>query len=332
LIGPILAAAKVYTPMIGGRGLGHTGGTLDKYESIPGFKVDLSIEDFTKNIEFNYFSIMSQTSDICPADKKLYALRDITGTVESLPLICGSIMSKKLAENLTGLVLDIKCGSGAFMKTLEDAEQLAQLLKLTGEGNNVKVHALITNMNEVLGRFAGNALEVKECWDILCNEQSLLNGHDFYESTRELSLILSGHAIFLAEKTASVEEGIQMAREMLTSGRARISFENLLKYQGPSDLKNLPKAKYQAEVLSPQDGKIASVNTELIGLANIELGTGRKSLSDHIDFSAGIEVLFRCGDKVTEKQPLFRLYASNKDLFTQAAPLLLKSLTFGDHI
>jgi pyrimidine-nucleoside phosphorylase len=330
IIGPILAACEVYTPMIGGRGLGHSGGTLDKYESLPGFRINLTNNEFCKNVEQHFFSIMGQTKDICPADKKLYALRDITGTVESLPLICGSIMSKKLAENLSGLVLDVKCGSGAFMKTQKDAEALAALLKSTGEANNVKVHALVTDMNQVLGRFAGNALEVRECWDIVCGKSLIENGFDYYAPTRDLSITLSAHAILLANKTDSLEKATKMAEEALSSGRAKIAFEKLLEYQGPSTIDDLPLANHTYEVCATESNTISATNTELVGLANIELGTGRKRLSDSIDYAAGLEILYRVGDTVTKGQPLFRLYANDKNRFSIASDLLTKSITYGE--
>jgi len=311
IIGPILAAAQVYVPMIAGRGLGHTGGTLDKLESIPGFRVRLSREEFSALIAEKYFALMGQTEDICPADRKLYALRDVTSTVDSLPLICGSIMSKKLSEDLTGLVLDVKFGSGAFMKTLDQARELAQLLKSTGEKNGLKVTALLTNMNEPLGRYVGNSVEVKECVEILQNKKFIDRGIDFYSPTRELSLQLSGHMLLLAGKVKTADGGYKMAEELLVSGKAWLAFENFLRYQGPANLAKLPLATHEHIVAAQQSGTVSEINAELVGLASVELGAGRLRASDKIDYSAGIEVLVRLGDRIEKGQPLYRIFSSN---------------------
>lgn len=327
ILGPILAAAEVYTPMIAGRGLGHTGGTLDKLESIPGFRVSLTNEEYQKNVENHYYSIMGQTDDVCPADKKLYSLRDVTATVDSLPLICGSIMSKKLAEDLSGLVLDVKFGSGAFMKTLEDAETLAKLLKTTGEKNGVKVHAVLSNMNEPLGRFSGNACEIKECVDILRGEKCIQNDIDWYEPTRRLSLILSGHMLFLGEMAETPEAGIQLATDILESGEAWTAFEKLLEYQGPSKLSDLPEPKHQIVLESPRAGYFSELNTEQLGMATIELGVGRKKSTDSVDYAAGIEHLAHPGDKLEKGQPLYRLFNSTGKDLEEARDMALEAIT-----
>ena len=238
IIGPILKAAKVFVPMIAGRGLGHTGGTIDKLESIPGFRSRLSLEDFQSQIENHHFALIGQTEDICPADRRFYALRDVTSTIDSLPLICGSILSKKLAEGLTGLVLDVKWGSGAFMKDLEDARKLATLLKAIGQKNDLAVRALLTNMNQPLGRFAGNALEVKECVDIMESKTCEQNGRDLYADTRELSLQLSAHMLIMAGLFSKVDEASAHAEKLLSSGAARAAFDEFLADQGPCDLKS----------------------------------------------------------------------------------------------
>jgi len=207
ILGPIVAAAGVPVPMISGRGLGHTGGTLDKLESIPGFNTQKSLEEFVQLVRENLICFIGQTKEICPADKKIYALRDVTATVESLPLICASIMSKKLAEGIDGLVLDVKHGSGAFMKTLENAEELAVNLMTIARGYGKKVSALLTNMDQPLGRYAGNSLEVEECVAIMKNESFIgPAGYDLYEDTRELSLRLSSQMLFLAGAGKSEED------------------------------------------------------------------------------------------------------------------------------
>jgi pyrimidine-nucleoside phosphorylase len=328
IIGPILAAGKVHVPMIAGRGLGHTGGTIDKLLSIPGFKIDLTLEQFTNYVKTHYFALMGQTLDICPADRKLYSLRDVTSTVDSLPLICGSIMSKKLAEDLTGLVLDIKFGTGAFMKTLKDARALAELLKATGEQNGVKVTAVLSNMNEPLGRYAGNSLEVFECLEIMRGNKYFIRDTDFYEPTRELSLVLSAQMFLLAGKEKSYEDAYKLASHILDSGDAMKEFEKFIERQGPSRLSELPlpENKNSYEFVATESGYLSEIDTEKVGMACVTLGAGRKKVTDAIEMTAGIEVLVRQGWKVEKGQPLFKLFAKNQSLYTDAVPLLEKSI------
>jgi pyrimidine-nucleoside phosphorylase len=330
LVGPILAAAKVYAPMIAGRGLGHTGGTLDKMEAIPGFRVVLSRQEFESHVAQHYFSMMSQTDDICPADKKLYALRDVTATVDSLPLICGSIMSKKLAEDLTGLVLDVKFGSGALMKKLPDALELAKTLKTTGEKNGIKVAALITNMNEPLGRFAGNAVEVHESYEILQGKTCLHNGHDFYATTRELSVELAAYALLLAGRSDGVVGARAQANELLQSGAALRAFESMMQYQGPADLHRLPNAKYSKELKTSRSGIVQSMDAEAIGMACVELGVGRKAAGDAIDPTAGIEMFVRIGDNIRAGEPLCRYFSNDPSALDHAGLLLGRAIEIGD--
>jgi pyrimidine-nucleoside phosphorylase len=329
IIGPIMAAAKVHMPMIAGRALGHTGGTLDKFMSLPGFRIGLSPEEFTENVKKYHWSLVTQSEKICPADRKFYALRDVTATVDSLALICASIMSKKLAEDLTHLVLDVKFGSGAFMKTFSQATQLAQTLKATGERNGVKVHALLTNMNEPLGRFAGNALEVRECYDILCGQTAIDNGRDYYEPTRELSLALSGQMFFILGRATSAEAGVAMAREILNSGAARAAFENLLKYQGPTQIEKLPEAKFKDDVRVEASGYIRQINTEALGIALVELGAGRKKAGDELDMTAGLEMCCRLGDQVKAGQCLVKIFANSNRDFARVTELMRAAFTIG---
>lgn len=326
ILAPLLAAAGVKVPMIAGRGLAHTGGTLDKLESIPGFTIDVDLKTFQTNVERFGFSLIGQTKEICPADKKLYALRDVTGTVDSLPLICGSIMSKKLAEGLTGLVLDVKFGSGAFMKTLEQAEELALFLKKIGELNGVTVHALLTNMNQPLGAFVGNALEVKECIEIMQNETRMENGVDLYSDTRELTLHLASHMLLLGEKVSDPNEGLKMADELLKSGRAYEKFLQLLDFQGPADLTRLPEAKFKKTITAPRSGFIARMDTEQIGLASLILGAGRQRSEDKIDYAAGIEFHCQLGQKVQVGDRICTLFADNKALFSGAEARLQEAI------
>jgi pyrimidine-nucleoside phosphorylase len=330
IIGPILAAAKVHVPMIAGRGLGHSGGTLDKLESISGFRVNLTREEFQKSVEENYFALMGQTHDICPADRKLYALRDVTSTVDSLPLICGSIMSKKLSEDLTGLVMDVKFGSGAFMKSLADAQALSQLLKTTGEKNGIDVTVVISNMNEPLGRFSGNSVEVQECIDILSNKTFVEHDFDFYEPTRRLSVELAGHMLYLAKKCDSPAEGASLAESLVQSGAALTEFKLFLQRQGGDWQAELPRAQHSDVVVAAKSGILQSINTELVGLAGIELGAGRKKSEDKIDHTAGIETCRRVGMRVTKGDIIFNVFANSTAGFASAKNLLLSAIEIGD--
>lgn len=304
ILAPIAAACGVYVPMIAGRGLGHTGGTLDKLESIPGFSTQLSRNEFENNVRDLGLSIMGQTDDICPADKKLYALRDVTATVESLPLICGSIMSKKLSEGINGLVLDVKFGRGAFMKSVEQAEMLALLLKNTGEANGVTVHALLTSMEQPLGKFVGNSLEVLECYDIL-------NGSDdpLYGDTKELSLQLAAHMIFLANKTSSLEDAYEMATINLKNGKALKKFEQLCNKQGATcKLQDTPQPTQYIEVKSNAAGFVSEFRNEEIGYLGVKLKAGRLKSTDSINPLTGFEFCKKIGDSVNSGDLLAKIY------------------------
>lgn len=330
ILGPIAAAAGITIPMIAGRGLGHSGGTLDKLESIPGFQLPPNSDVFRKNIEQYRFALMGQTDDICPADKKLYALRDVTGTVESLPLICGSIMSKKLSEGLTGLVLDVKFGSGAFMKSQDDALALARLLKETGEKNGVRVHALISNMDQPLGSFVGNSLEVYESVEILKGHKHIVNDVDLFEPCRELSLRLAGHMIYLGDKSSSPDEGYKMAQEILESGAGFDAFEKLCSYQGGAQLQQLPMDDDPVTVEAKESGYLQCIQTEKVGLAALELGAGRKKASDDIEYTAGFEFLAVPGQKVSKGDPLFKVYGKYRDRFPDVQKDVLDAMKFGE--
>ncbi len=326
ILAPIAAAAGVHVPMIAGRGLGHSGGTLDKLESLPGFNISLTEKEFERQVSEHNLAIMGQTKNICPADRLLYALRDVTGTVDSLHLICGSIMSKKLAENLTGLVLDVKYGSGAFMKTLEDAEGLAKLLKETCEKNNVDVHIVFSNMDQPLGRFIGNGLEIKECLDIMNNKKLIEDGYDYYASTRDLSLILAGYMIYLGKKAKSPEEGLEIANGILESGQALKTFTELAKRQGCSALVPQTEAKHKFAVIGEQAGVITSMDGEAIGFSSIALGAGRIKTTDLIDHSAGIEMNCHLGQKVSKGHALAYLYTNNPELLNHVAKEVLSAI------
>lgn len=308
ILAPIVAAAGVPVPMISGRGLGHTGGTLDKLESIPGFNTQLTIEAFALQVEKYGLALAGQTTDLCPADRKIYALRDVTGTVESLPLICASIMSKKLAEGIGALVLDVKFGSGAFMKTQAQAAELAENLMAIGAAHGKKVSALLTNMEQPLGRFIGNALEVGECIAIL-QGTSYLGRHDF-EDCRELSLELAAQMIWLGGRAQSAHEGREIAEQILVSGGAWKVFQQVCQLQG-GDLTRLPSADQKMDVFAPQAGFVAEFDSEKIGVAAIALGAGRARTTDRLDPAAGIEVHRKLGDTVAVGDRLFTLYASS---------------------
>ncbi|MCB0390455.1 MAG: thymidine phosphorylase [Bdellovibrionales bacterium] len=332
ILGPIVAAAGIPVPMIAGRGLGHTGGTLDKLESIPGFNVWLTEKEFEKQVTQFNLAIMGQTENICPADRKIYALRDVTATVASLPLICGSIMSKKLAEDVTGLVLDIKFGSGAFMKTLDEAEELAKLLKTTGQKNGLDVVCVFSNMDQPLGRFIGNGLEIKECLDILNNQKFMQDNYDYYGPTRDLSLIISGYMIFLGGMAKSPEEGLEIANYILASGAALKKFEQVAKQQQATSLTPLTSAKHKFAIISEQAGLIKEMDVEAIGFAAIKLGAGRLKTTDKIDHSAGIEMNCYLGQKISKGHVLAYLYTNKSEECEEVSSQILNAITVDSSI
>ncbi|MFP5518411.1 MAG: thymidine phosphorylase [Bdellovibrionia bacterium] len=326
ILGPIVAAAGLPVPMISGRGLGHTGGTLDKLESIPGFSTQKSLTEFKQIIRDYQISFIGQTKEICPADKKIYALRDVTATVESLPLICASIMSKKLAEGIDGLVLDVKFGSGAFMKTREAAEELALNLMSIAKGYGKSVTALITNMNQPLGRFAGNALEVQECVEILENKKYISNhGADLYEDTRELSVLLSAHMLLQSGKYKNLDDCLNVCREVLRNGKALEKFKAVCRAHG-GDLDRLPTPKNKVEIRAPREGFLASFNSEAIGVAGILIKAGRAQVLDVIEPTAGIEFHCKVGNFVKTGDLLFTLHGADKDLLESAQSMLMSSV------
>ena len=305
VIAPIVAAGGLKVPMISGRGLGHTGGTLDKLESIPGFDANLSLADFRRVLETCGCALIGQTSEIAPADKKIYALRDVTGTVESSALICASIMSKKLAEGIDALVLDVKTGTGAFMKKIEDAANLAELLVETGKRMGKNVVALLTDMNQPLGRKAGNAMEVAESIEVL--------GGAGPADLRELCLELAAWMFLLGERVKTLEEGKKLSADLIVSGHAREKFREIVGLQGGDvgvidDPRRLAHARQTLEVPSPAEGFIAGTECEQLGIACVVLGGGREKKEDSIDPAAGIEFHKRIGDAVARGEPLCTLH------------------------
>jgi pyrimidine-nucleoside phosphorylase len=330
ILGPVVAACGAYVPMISGRGLGHTGGTLDKLEAIPGFNTQQSLENFIRITKEIGTCFIGQTKDICPADKKIYALRDVTATVESYPLICASIMSKKIAEGIDGLVLDVKFGSGAFMKTAEHAHELARKLMAIGEGYGKEVVALVTSMDQPLGRFAGNAWEVFECVEIMKNKKHIgADGHDMYEDTRELSLQLSAHMIHLSGKTKTIEEAYALAVDALVSGRAFEIFEKMCGKQG-GNLAGLSFSKNKFSVNAVSSGFISSFNVEKVGIAGIVLKAGRRITEDVIDPLTGIEFHKKIGDSIKAGETLYTIHCDNEALVAETTKFLNESVTISD--
>ncbi|MBY0384532.1 thymidine phosphorylase [bacterium] len=326
LIAPIVASCGVPVPMIAGRGLGHTGGTIDKLESIPGFNVQMDLASFKKQVVDLGCALIGQTSEICPADKKIYALRDVTGTVESIGLICGSILSKKIAEGIQGLVIDIKYGSGAFMKTPEQARELATWLAETAALNNVKTTCYITDMNQPLGRFIGNAIEVLECLCLLKNSSALGFNPQHFNDTRELSLTLSAEMLVLAGRCKDFNEGYVLAKNALDSGVAFDIFQKMVTRQGG----NLEKFAFTEpsswmKITSPTSGYIENYDAEAMGYAAIALGAGRKQTSDTIDHQASIICHKKIGDAVTSGETLFSFTPRTAEQNENANQFLTKS-------
>lgn len=322
VVAPLVAAGGLYVPMISGRGLGHTGGTLDKLDSIPGFNVNLSTCEFRKVLRECGAAMIGQTAEIAPADKKLYALRDVTGTVESPYLICASIMSKKLAEGIDALVLDVKTGSGAFMKQEEDAVFLAELMVETGQRLGKKVIALITDMNQPLGHAVGNALEVAECIDIL-------NGKG-PDDLRKLCLVLSAWMFLLGSRVSSLEEGCELAEEMICSGKVKAKFREMIALQGGNpcvveqpDL--LPRARHTVDITSPCSGYVDGIMCEQIGTASLLLGGGRLRKEDVVDPAVGIIVHKKLGDEVRAGDALCTVHYNAAERLEITTSLILQS-------
>lgn len=327
ILAPIVAAAGVSVPMISGRALGHTGGTLDKLESIPGFDASLPLEKYKAVIKEIGAVLVGQTKEIAPADKLLYALRDVTATVESIPLITGSIMSKKLAEGIDGLVLDVKTGTGAFMQKESDAEELAKNLISTAKAFDKKVMAFITDMNQPLGHYIGNFLEVYESVKVLQGEN--------VADLKELSVTLSGAMIYLGGKAQSIDEGIEISNELISNGKAFDKFVEIIEAQG-GDSKYLhkpeeyPQCKQKIKIEAEEDGYLESVDTYEIGMAAFELGAGRKTLDDKIDPSAGIIFHPKIGDKLKKGDVIAELLTNRKEKLDQASNSVREALVFSN--
>lgn len=301
ILAPLLASCGVHVPMISGRGLGPTGGTLDKLEAIPGFRTDLSLAEVHQITNEVGCVITGATAELAPADKKLYALRDVTATVASIPLITASIMSKKLAEGIDALVLDVKFGSGAFMKTLAQARELAESMVATGQRMRVNTIALLTDMNQPLGRMVGNAVEVDESLDVLAGGGP--------EDVWEVTVALGAEVLVATEIATDLTDARLLLNTARDTGDAMAKFREMVAAQGGRLDAPRPRAT-ATELHSPASGYIAAIDTESLGFVVINLGGGRKSLSDRIDHSVGLEMLVRLGDEVVAGQPLMRVYAA----------------------
>jgi pyrimidine-nucleoside phosphorylase len=316
IVAPLAAAAGVVVPMMSGRALGHTGGTLDKLEAIPGFRTDLTADEFRKQLSELGLAFIGQTDQLAPADRKLYALRDVTGTVESIPLISSSIMSKKLAEGVDALILDVKVGSGAFMKKQVDARRLAQMMVAIGRRMDKKVRALITDMNQPLGFAIGNALEIMEA------SQTLQNAGP--DDLTKLSLELAAHMIHLGKKAATLDEARRTAEKHLVDGSAYRKFKQVVQAQGGNaqaldKFELLPNATGMREITSPRAGYVTSIDAEGIGVASNMIGAGRDKKEDAIDPAVGIILEVKVGEKVDAGSVLCRLYYTREDRVEEAA-------------
>jgi pyrimidine-nucleoside phosphorylase len=335
LVAPICAAAGLVVPMISGRALGHTGGTLDKLESIPGYNTRLSRKEMMRVLSEVGCINVGQTERLVPADRILYALRDVTSTVESPYLLCSSIMSKKLAAGLNGLVLDVKTGSGAFLSNEDDANFLAALMVKTGEAAGTRTVALVTDMNQPLGRYAGNAIEIYESLGLLTGLRDPLT-----EDTRELSLALAGWMLYIGGKADSASAGYAFAEQLLVDGSALKKFKAMLKAQGADasidelemdgDLGPwLPKMN-SSTLHADRSGYIISMNTREIGLALQHLGAGRQRAEDTVSPNAGIEMHVKLGDKIEAGQPLVTTYSDDASRFTAAHATLRAHIQITD--
>ncbi len=325
-LAPIAAACGVRVPMMSGRALGHTGGTLDKLESITGYRTTPTPEEFRSFIESTGFAMTGQTTEIVPADRLLYALRDVTGTVESIPLITASILSKKVAEGADSLVFDVKCGSGAFMKTAQDAEGLARSLAGTGKAMGKKVVALITNMDEPLGSAVGNFLEIEETMDILDGKGPA--------DTTELTLAFGAWMTVLAGKAANVAEGLVLCKEAVSSGRAMELFLENVQQQGGDVQKLLAdrgvrRSPHHAQLLAAEDGYITRIDAFKTGLAGVYLGVGRNRTGEAVCAEAGMLIRRRAGDRVTKGELIMDVWGKDAASLEPAMKLLQPAVSYG---
>jgi pyrimidine-nucleoside phosphorylase len=327
VLAPIVAAGSLNVPMISGRGLGHTGGTLDKLESIPGFNTALSLQQFRDILGKCGMALIGQTAEIAPADKKIYALRDVTSTVENIGLICASIISKKMAEGIDALVLDVKTGSGAFMQKEEDSVRLAELMVETARRMGKKAVALITDMDQPLGRFAGHSNEVIESIEVLHGRGAA--------DLRELSIELSAWMFYLGDRTKSVDEGRTLAQNLIASGDALEKFKQGIALQGGDarvidNYALLPSAKNRKEVKRRSNGYLSATNCMQFGIALAMLGGGREKKEDTIDFGVGLEFHKRIGDRVEKGDPLVSIHYNSAAKLDEAKSKIAAAFVFSE--
>jgi pyrimidine-nucleoside phosphorylase len=327
ILAPLAAACGAYVPMMSGRGLGHTGGTLDKLEAIPGFRTGLSLDELRKGLAVVGCAMIGQTEEIAPADKKLYALRDVTGTVESVPLICASIMSKKIAEGIGGLVLDVKTGAGAFMKSPAESRRLAESLVAIGVASGLRTEALITTMDAPLGHMVGNSLEVIESIETLKG-----NGP---EDLERLSVVLAARMLIAAGLERDDARAEARVLDALASGAGVEKLRAIIEFQGGNprvvdDYGCLPAAPDRHDVTAPRSGYVSALHAELIGRAAVALGAGRARLDDVIDPGVGIEVMARVGAPVRGGERVLRVYHRGGRGLGEAAPLLAEAVRIDD--
>jgi pyrimidine-nucleoside phosphorylase len=332
LVAPLAAACGVAVPMISGRALGHTGGTLDKLEAIPGYRTALTLAEFEAVIAKCGASIIGQTDELAPADRKLYALRDRTGTVENPGLICASILSKKLAAGLDGLVLDVKTGSGAFLRRQEDAEFLAALMVATAEAAGTRTVALLTDMSQPLGRAAGNWIELEECVELLRGARPERSPETNFD-LRELSLVLAGWMIYLGGKAESATTGYTLAEAALDDGAALAAFMKMVDAQGGDvsvfdDMKSFHKPGATEIVAAWESGFVAEMDTTALGWAVQRTGAGREKAGEPVDPHAGILFHARRGAKVERGEPLATVYATRPELLAEPVAILKRAIDF----
>lgn len=324
----VVAALGIPVPMISGRGLGHTGGTLDKLEAIPGYQVEISEKDFIDQVKKDQLAIIGATGNIAPADKKIYALRDVTDTVDSIPLIASSIMSKKIASGADALVIDVKTGAGAFMKTLDESRALAKALVGIGKGVGMQCMAMITDMNQPLGDAIGNSLEIQESIDLLKG-----NGPADLE---KLIVDIGGYMAVMGGKAQSTEEGQKLCEDVIHNGQALDRFRAMIADQGGDPTvvddpeKVLPQAKYRIELPAKSAGVVAKIVADEVGVASMLLGGGRQKADDQLDYSVGIMLHKKIGDEVKLGESLLTIY-SNRDNVDDIKKLLYNNIEISDH-
>lgn len=330
MLGPMVAACGGYVPMISGRGLGHTGGTLDKLEAIPGFDIFPDDETFRRIIKDVGVAIIGQTNSLAPADKRFYATRDITATVDSIPLITASILAKKLAEGLDALVMDVKVGSGAFMPTFEQSELLAQSIVGVANGAGCKTTALLTDMNQVLASSAGNALEVREAVRFLTGE---------YRNPRllEVTLALSAEMLVSGGLAANTDEATSKLRAVLDNGKAAEIFARMVAAQkGPTDFidqmdKYLPAPMLSKAVYADKPGIVSAMDTRALGMAVVSMGGGRRQASDPLDYSVGFSEMAQLGDRADNQRPLAVIHAATETAWQEAAEAMKRAVTLSEN-